>query len=301
MKALFETRTLVGALALAGALAAPTLVNAQTPCAQWDVSQPWVAVQGDYRVEFHLHQRERRFEGTASYFRRGAGTNWVLFIPTTPFGSTVSGGVVGTVDGNSIELHTNWGGVYVGKIDATGRIDGFTYDKRDSTSSANWYSDRRMNCLATPAPAPAPVQPLPVPDRTSGVLTSAQGSKAASVFGTGTPRPATAPAAAPAPPPAPASSDPTNIFGMSCKHGYVRRGARPTDLICVTTDSRARVAAENRTRASRVQPGGGAYGPNTCRAGFVWREAFVGDVVCVTPTIRAFVRQENQLAATRVQ
>jgi hypothetical protein len=87
---------------------------------------------------------------------------------------------------------------------------------------------------------------------------------------------------------------------FNCAVGFVWRVARPSDLVCVTPDSRARIAEENRTAAARVQPGGGAYGPNTCRSGYVWREAFSGDLVCVTPQIRALVAQENQLGASRL-
>lgn len=84
-----------------------------------------------------------------------------------------------------------------------------------------------------------------------------------------------------------------------CSKAYVVRQARPTDIVCVPPASRARVVEENRLAASRVQPGGGAYGPNTCRMGYVWREAFVGDAVCVTPDIRALVREENRLGPMR--
>ena len=86
----------------------------------------------------------------------------------------------------------------------------------------------------------------------------------------------------------------------TCSPGYVWREARPNDLVCVTPGSRARVAEENRTASTRVQPGGGAYGPNTCRGGYVWREAFSGDLVCVNPEIRTLVAQENQLASSRL-
>lgn len=84
-----------------------------------------------------------------------------------------------------------------------------------------------------------------------------------------------------------------------CRSGFVRRLARPEDLVCVTPDSRARVAEENTTAASRIEPGGGAFGPNTCVSGFVWREAFEGDLVCVTPEIREFVREENRQGPSR--
>ena len=88
---------------------------------------------------------------------------------------------------------------------------------------------------------------------------------------------------------------------QACKSGFVWREARPDDLVCVTPESRTRVAQENRTAASRVQPGGGSFGPNTCLSGFVWREAFDGDVVCVTPEVRTLVREENSVAASRRQ
>jgi hypothetical protein len=85
------------------------------------------------------------------------------------------------------------------------------------------------------------------------------------------------------------------VNAATCKHGFVWRAARPDDLVCVTSESRARVAEENRTAAERVQP---SAAPN-CRSGYVWREAFNGDLVCVTPLIRAFTREENQLGPSR--
>jgi hypothetical protein len=301
MKKGLKTYTLVSMLALAGALGAPEMANAQAACGQWNVGS-FNAVQGATTVYFNLKQRGKHLNGTGSYVHRG---DTIL-----GFGGKkiIDGDVEGAIDGNSIELETQWGGVYLGTIDATGRIDGTTYDKNDSTSSARWYSDRRMNCLArVVAPPPPPVaQPIPLPpqpvgDYNSGVLTSGRGSLGSSVFASSSrAAPAPVPAAAPAPMPTPiAVPFPANGFGTTCKQGFVRRSARATDLICVTPASRDRVAAENRTKASRVQPGGGYYGPNTCRSGFVWREAFVGDLVCVTPERRSRVAQENQIAATR--
>ena len=90
-----------------------------------------------------------------------------------------------------------------------------------------------------------------------------------------------------------------NAQNATCKSGFVWRVARPSDLVCVTPESRARVAEENRTASSRIVQGGGASGPFTCLSGFVWREAFDGDLVCVTPEVRTLVATENQQAASR--
>src|SRR5262245_19785588 len=105
------------------------------------------------------------------------------------------------------------------------------------------------------------------------------------------------------PPPRPNTPAPGGTAAVPgpprCKSGFVWREARPDDLVCVTPESRARIAQENAAAASRVQPGGGPYGPATCRQGYVWREAFVGDVVCVTPEVRALVKQENDVQLSR--
>jgi hypothetical protein len=314
MKARLKLRPLLCALGLAAALGTPALACAEAACARWDVGQGWYAMQGDYRVLFHLQQGRTGLEGSASYEHHDATMHWFLFVPYTAFAGPVSGHVTGRIDGDAIELTTDWGGVYQGHIAATGRIDGTTYDKHDSTSSASWYSDRRMNCLERVA-APAAPAAIPATWSSPAVLTGARGSMAASVFA-GMPRPvpasvpaaapvsappagpgpAPAPAAAPAAPPAPAKP-----AGAVCRDGFVRRHATAADRVCVTPASHARVIAENLARASRVQPGGGAYGPATCRTGYVWREAVADDLVCVVPAIRAYVREENLLAPTRVR
>jgi hypothetical protein len=84
-----------------------------------------------------------------------------------------------------------------------------------------------------------------------------------------------------------------------CIQGYVWREARPSDHVCVTGAERADTAAENALAASRVQPGGGPFGPDTCRQGFVWREAFSGDHVCVTGASRDRARNSNAANAER--
>jgi hypothetical protein len=264
------------------ALGFPGAASAQTPCAQWDLTELWTAVQGRHRVIFELRQQGTRVRGGASYFvpRRA-----LEFGPSAPIGG---GSVSGSVRGNVVELRTSWGGVYIGNIDATGRIDGYTYDVRDSTSNASWFSARRMKCLveagsAPPRPSPPPRLPSPPEPLGQGsdVVPSSRGSAGASVFRSGS---VSTPGAA----------------SVYCKPGFVWRVARPSDLVCVAPSSRERAAGENATAGERVVPGG-AYGPNTCRPGHVWREAFLGDSVCVTPGVRDLVREENRLAATRAQ
>lgn len=305
-------RLLASILALAGVLAAPAFAHAQSACAQWDVSQPWRAMQGHHEVGFWLQQHQSRVSGSGEFWA-AAGFGWQVM----QIKRSGAYRVTGSLQGDTIELETQWGGVYIGKIDATGRIDGHTYDKRDSTSSARWYSDRRMNCLARvgeihaqtgrppPTPVPAvPAAPTPITETRPAVLTSGSkshySSKFGSIFGRD-PASGSAPAPAPAPAPRPAQVDaPANPTAATCATGYVWRETRPIDQVCVTPESRTRVGLENRTQRARRQPGGGAYGPSTCRPGFVWREAYAGDTVCVAPEVRTLVREENALAATRL-
>jgi hypothetical protein len=84
-----------------------------------------------------------------------------------------------------------------------------------------------------------------------------------------------------------------------CHQGFVWREAFPGDYVCVTPQTRAQAAEDNRRAASRRQSGGGAFGPNTCIQGFVWREARPGDVVCVPPKTRADTAADNRAAPSR--
>ena len=85
-----------------------------------------------------------------------------------------------------------------------------------------------------------------------------------------------------------------------CLQGYVWREANPTDKVCVVPPRRSEVRTENQQAASRRQPGGGPYGPDTCKQGSVWREAFTGDHVCVPVASRTKARQENESASDRL-
>ena len=293
---LLLSATLAVAIPLTVPRPAHAQTPSQTPCLQWDVSQGWYAIQANgYQVLFALSQAGTGLKGTGEFATPSHGM---------VFGSTGNPQPVsGTLNGDSIEIDTSWGGVYLGKLDLTGRIDGTTYDRRNSSSGSTWYSDRRMNCLRRagdppPAPAASTVK-TPPPTISAGAAvagTVRAGSPAANILasrsGTVTPI-----RSGPSQPDSPIAHQAPTV----CKSGYVWRVARPSDLVCVSPQSRDRVAQENRSALTRIQPGGGPYGPKTCRSGFVWREAYAGDTVCVTPQVRDLVRQENQLASSRVQ
>lgn len=83
----------------------------------------------------------------------------------------------------------------------------------------------------------------------------------------------------------------------TCRSGYVWREARPSDHVCVTPQTRAEVARQNRDAPRHWV--NGAYGKHTCVQGLVWREAFKGDDVCVDPRVRDEARRDNELAAQR--
>ena len=135
-------RTLLQTGTLLAALAAPALASAQLACKTWNLDQPWSAVQSNkMQAAFALTQRGTQLSGTGAY-----ATPTRTSFPAK-FGAAFEGRVIGTVRGDRIDLQADWGGVYTGTIDATGRIDGSTFDRRDSTSSATWHSDRRLVCL----------------------------------------------------------------------------------------------------------------------------------------------------------
>ena len=85
-----------------------------------------------------------------------------------------------------------------------------------------------------------------------------------------------------------------------CLQGWVWREASPADHVCVTGATRTQAAQDNAQAASRRNPGGGPFGPDTCKQGFVWREAFPNDHVCVTGQIRSQAADDNSHAAERI-
>ncbi len=89
----------------------------------------------------------------------------------------------------------------------------------------------------------------------------------------------------------------TSAITSRCVQGYVWRGARASDLVCVTGATRSQAAYDNAVRYTRWVSG--PYGPHTCVNGFVWREAFSGDDVCVYPSVRSQAAYDNTQAAAR--
>jgi hypothetical protein len=235
----------------------PLPAVADETCIAWSLLGGFAAIQ-DNEARVLVTDPHEPVQGAG----RWSGTGQVI----DKDGHKTGEGLVGLyVKGNSIEMTTEWGGVYLGTIDQTGRIDGTTYDKKDSTSSSTWYSDRRLSCSAYGRPS-----------------------------GTSPPAHPAAPPAHAAAPPAPLRpmSHPHATAGQSCASGYVWRAAVPSDLVCVLPGSRDTVADENAQAASHRQPGS-----DVCVSGYVWREAFDGDRVCVPTDRRDAVEQENQEAS----
>jgi hypothetical protein len=85
-----------------------------------------------------------------------------------------------------------------------------------------------------------------------------------------------------------------------CKRGYVFRAATATDRVCVTPQIRTQTRRDNAAAASRREPNGGPYGPDTCKQGYVWREATLDDRVCVTPQTRSQAAEDNQRGIDRL-
>ena len=85
-----------------------------------------------------------------------------------------------------------------------------------------------------------------------------------------------------------------------CLPGYVWREAFSGDHVCVTPATRSQAAYDNSQASARIEPGGGAYGPNTCRQGYVWRVARPSDLVCVTPETRTQTAYDNSQAKNRL-
>ena len=85
-----------------------------------------------------------------------------------------------------------------------------------------------------------------------------------------------------------------------CLQGFVWREAFANDHVCVPPATRTQAAADNAQAATRRNPAGGPFGPDTCRQGLVWREASPTDHVCVPPATRSQAAADNAQAGNRI-
>ncbi|GEM_PF-2498899 len=135
---------------------------AQAACSQWDVSGGWSAVQSnDTKPAFILQQNGAQLQGSASYSYVHKSQCVLAYCGDDAY--SVDGSVDGTIDGNAIDITAYWNngtvGVYTGKINAQGRIEGSSYDRQHPQTMASWYSDRTIKCLTdenTQPPSSAP-------------------------------------------------------------------------------------------------------------------------------------------------
>ena len=247
-------------------------VGSQAACSTWDVGRLAFDQGNSIGVVLTLTRKGDDLNGRAvQHFVKPASTPLEKLGMVGRDPGQASGSVDGVIKGNRLEFTVRWDnastGVYRAVIDEHGRLTGETYDFHKPSSRAAIMGFDRVRCAdaaSAPAAADKPVRQL--------------GKRSAAVSDTTV-----------------AKLEPGEA---RCTSGYVWREARPDDRVCVTPQSRARVAAENARAATHWTEG--AYGPKTCSAGLVWREAFAGDMVCVTPAARDAAREENRLADSRV-
>jgi hypothetical protein len=261
----------LNAVALAGlfvlGISSGTTALAQV-CSQWQWPSGRLGANqsNGSAIYFNLTQSGTQLKGEAGYTLKTQKK--IPLIATGHNVTFVRGSADGTLTGNAFEVTVYWSrdsiGVYRGTINPQGRIEGTTHDRMNPRSMASWFSEQTLNCQTTAR------------ETTTPSSTQTQSHNMVGPQGGLGKRRALAPGTA-----------------ATCKSGFVWRVARVDDLVCVTPESRARVAEENRTAASKAQSGG------VCRQGYVWREAFNGDGVCVSPAIREIVLQENRSAGSR--
>lgn len=270
--------------------------GAQAACAQWDLRGDWRISQRN-NIVVHVSvdgQDGRNVWGTARWLHRADNSGVLndLGIVGDDPDLWITGNLEGTTEGDSVRFKVYWNnntvGVYEGSISEMGRLEGANWDQARPGSRVGWFSTSTMDCRMQAVPLvlvpPSATAPQSTPPRADRPVTG---------LGQRFPR------SQPAPGPDRSGAVTAEPGGFAnaldrCKPGFVWREARPNDLVCVTPESRERVAEENRTAFDRGDPR-----RNYCIPGFVWREAFDGDVVCVYPEIRAMVKEENRLGPSR--
>jgi len=279
-----------GLFSLGLALCAVAPLGSQAACSEWNVGGKWTLVQGNgYYVFADLTQRNGVLTGKAAYNRNKNAFN---------HDGAATGRVDGTISGDRVQMRIYWItgnatdrniGVYEGRISGTGQIEGSTYSQQQKSDRTTWFSDVSVPCAAA---------------STSGAGFAGAAGAASNLVGTSEPK-----AIRRLGKRSPSNTQPqtgaeqaivaaNDVETTKCKTGYVWREASEGDFVCVTTEERERIAAENRLAASRRDPNG-VYGPNTCKTGYVWREALAGDSVCVLPARRDQARSDNAQGAAR--
>lgn len=128
---------------------------AHSDCTRWTAPGVFYLVQTNgFAPRFILHQTGTTLEGTATYYAKAP---W----------QQIDGSVDGSFRGNSFELTARWKngsvGIYTGRVNSDGFIEGKTYDRNHPESQASWYSDQSAVCLPSPAAPPAPKPPAATP------------------------------------------------------------------------------------------------------------------------------------------
>ncbi len=129
-------RTLGVLVAALVALAAPSTAHA---------CQQWAFPGGDLKVEqsngytlffYNVRLSGAGIAGRARHNRLNPG---------------ISGGFDGRIAGSFLNITVYWpggtAGVYQGRINRQGRVEGTTYDRARPTSRATWYSDEVLICV----------------------------------------------------------------------------------------------------------------------------------------------------------
>jgi hypothetical protein len=157
MRRLASTLAAVAALSLICSVkaeaASPTDVPGdKPPCARWDMSGSWAFYQSDETTPvFQLDVTDTGLQGTGSFWYLVDTPHCPFFAQCGKDAVTVTASVDGTLSGNELELTAYWTngmiGVYSGKINAQGRIEGTTFDRQHPQTMASWYSTTTAKCL----------------------------------------------------------------------------------------------------------------------------------------------------------
>jgi hypothetical protein len=127
---------------------------------QWDAGGQWDLQQSNgFNLTMELSQTGKAITGKASYGTTSSGS---VFSGGDPVTRTM--GVDGNIEADDFYVMIGTKGVYRGKVGASGRMDGFTYDASNPSSKATWFSSRAMKCQ----PPPVESAPRPKPIKSSG-------------------------------------------------------------------------------------------------------------------------------------